>query len=123
MKNLVVVTAGDSSCHEEYAATRDFELWIIYYGSSDQVFERYKASSDRIWRRKGLKIELLRRVLLEELHFRDGFDFRSYDFLLLPDDDIRFPKGACDISASSRFVARSQQMCSNRPFPTSLFHP
>lgn len=98
MKNLTIVMAGDSSLHGEYCINRDFELWTIYYGSSDETFERYRSISDRIWRRKGLKIELVRRVLLEELHFGGKFDFSAYDFVFLPDDDIRFPNGAADIS-------------------------
>jgi hypothetical protein len=98
MNNLVVVMAGDRSLHGEYSAQRDFELWTIYYGDSDETFERYRSFSDRIWRKKGLKIELVRRILLEELHFREKTDFTAYDFVFLPDDDIRFPNGSADIS-------------------------
>ncbi len=98
MNNLVVVMAGDRSLHGEYSAQRDFELWTIYYGDSDETFERYRSFSDRIWRKKGLKIELVRRILLEELHFREKIDFSAYDFVFLPDDDIRFPNGTADIS-------------------------
>jgi hypothetical protein len=98
MNNLVVVMAGDRSLHGAYSAHRDFVLWTIYYGDSDETFERYRSISDRIWRKKGLKIELVRRILLEELHFREKFDFSAFDFVFLPDDDIRFPKGTADIS-------------------------
>ena len=98
MKNLVVVMAGDNSIHGDYAANRDFELWTIHYGDSDETFKRYQSFSDRIWRKKGLKIELTRRILLEELHFGEKFDFMAYDFIFLPDDDIRFTNREADIS-------------------------
>jgi hypothetical protein len=98
MKNLVIVMAGNNSLHEEYSVDRDFDLWTIYYGNSDELFKCYRSFSDRIWRKNGLKIELTRRILLEELHFEQNFDFCDYDFLFLPDDDIRFPNRAADIT-------------------------
>jgi len=98
VKNLVVVMAGDNSFHGEYSINRNFEMWTIYYGNSDEVFERYRSFSDRIWRKNGLKIELVRRILLEKLYFEKTFNFENYDFIFLPDDDIRFTNGASDIS-------------------------
>jgi hypothetical protein len=92
------VMAGDDSIHGEYSVDRDFDLWTIFYGNSNESFERYRSFSDRIWRKKGLKIELTRRILLEQLHFGEKFDFSAYGFIFLPDDDIRFPNGSADIS-------------------------
>jgi hypothetical protein len=98
MKNLVVVMAGDRSLHPLYAQQRDFALWVIYYGNDDALAAEYQAGADLLWRHKGLKIELVRRVLLEELVFRRQIDFSEFDFILLPDDDIEFPNGAADVS-------------------------
>jgi|GEM_PF-5710197 hypothetical protein len=98
MKNLVIVMAGDKSLHRLYAQNKSFELWVIYYGDNDVIFEEYKSTADRVWRAKGLKIELIRRVLLEQLYFAEKFDFEAYDFILLPDDDIEFVGAADDIS-------------------------
>jgi hypothetical protein len=98
MKNLVIVMAGDHSLHPAFAENRDFELWVVYFGDKDEVFETYKAGCDRAFRAKGLKIELIRRVLLEHLFFKQNFDFSAYDYILLPDDDIKFPNDAADIS-------------------------
>jgi hypothetical protein len=89
--------AGDRSQHLSYAANRLFELWIIYYGDDSDIFKNYQKTSDRAWRAKGLKIELVRKVLLEELFFNERFDFKQYDFIFLPDDDIQFPNYAKDI--------------------------
>ena len=97
MKNLVIVMVGDGSLHPEYAQQRDFDLWIIYYGDDAQKEAQYRSDADRFWKRKGLKIELIRRILLEEVVFRERFNFREYGFVLLPDDDVRFQEGAASV--------------------------
>ncbi|MFT4091889.1 MAG: hypothetical protein QM645_14260 [Asticcacaulis sp.] len=98
MRNLVIVMAGDRSLHHEIASSRDYELWTIYYGDDDGVYDTYRQFSDRSWRAKGLKVELVRRVLLEQLHFTREVRFEDYDYIFMPDDDIRFPAGAADVS-------------------------
>ena len=98
LKNLVIVMAGDNSLHPAYAAGRDFELWVIYYGNDAEICGRYKQNADRIWQAKGLKIELVRKILLHQLYFTEKFDYHQYDFIFLPDDDIEFPDKEKDIS-------------------------
>jgi len=89
--------AGDRSLHLSYASNREYELWTIYYGDDPEVFKNYQQSSDRAWRSKGLKIELVRKILLHQLFFNEGFNFQQYDFIFLPDDDIKFPNNEKDI--------------------------
>jgi hypothetical protein len=96
-RDLVVVMAGDQSLHEALASGRDFDLWVVYYGDSDETAQRYAQAADRFWRRKGLKIDLCRQVLLEEVYFGEKFDYSAYRFVFLPDDDIRFDNGAADV--------------------------
>lgn len=96
-RDLVIVMAGDSSLHVEYAENRSFDLWVIYYGDDDEVAARYAATADRLWRRKGMKVHLARTVLVEELWFGERFDFRQYRRILLPDDDIRFEGGTAGL--------------------------
>jgi len=98
-RDLVVVMAGDRSLHGRIAEKRNFDLWVVYYGDSDAVAAEYEAKADRLWRRKGLKIELVRRVLLEEVYFGEGCDFSQYRYVFLPDDDIMFENGAEDLHA------------------------
>ncbi len=97
-RDLVVVMAGDASLHEAIADGRDFDLWVIYYGSDEQIARRYAAGCDRFWARKGLKLELVRTVLLEELHLKERFGFAErYRYVFLPDDDIDFGGGAAAV--------------------------
>lgn len=96
-RDLVVVMAGDRSLHPRIAEGREFDLWVVYYGDSDKVAETYQAAADRFWRRKGLKIDLIRSVLLEEVYLREGCDYGQYRYVFMPDDDIEFPNGAADV--------------------------
>jgi hypothetical protein len=96
MRNLVIVPAGDGSLHMEYASDRDFDLWILYWGSNDDVRQRYSGAADRVISLKGHKWELLRQaaaLLMAERRRWEG------GYVLYVDDDIRFPHGAADISA------------------------
>ena len=96
-RDLVIVMAGDRSLHEALVAERAYDLWVIYYGDSDEAAARYAAGCDRFWRRKGLKIDLCRQVLLEEVCLGEGFDYARYRYVFLPDDDIQFEAGAADV--------------------------
>ena len=108
-RDLVIVMAGDNSLHEKIAEDREYDLWIVYYGGSDDVAARYEASCDRLWRLKGLKIELIRSLLLEHLHFGQAFDFAGrYRYVFLPDDDIDFPGGTGDVHDLFEHAARLQ---------------
>jgi hypothetical protein len=106
-RDLVVVMAGDRSLHERIAGERNFDLWVIYYGDSDEVAQRYSAGCDRFWRRKGLKIDLVRQVLLEEVCFGEGCDYSQFRYVFLPDDDIQFEGGAADVH---RFFAMGEEL-------------
>jgi hypothetical protein len=97
LRDLVIVMAGDRSLHEAIATGRAYDLWVVYYGDSDEIAQRYAAAADRFWRRKGLKIDLCRQVLLEEVLLGEGFDYGQYRYVFLPDDDIAFDDGAADV--------------------------
>lgn len=99
MKNLVIVMAGDSSLHEKYSFNRDFELWVCYWGDDKSVADRFRQSCDRLFRIKGQKWALVRELgrIGREQQFPA---FSSYDYILLPDEDIEFPGGASDIAGA-----------------------
>ena len=97
MKNLVIVMAGDGSLHESYTASREFDLWVCFWGDDDEVADRFKQGCDRFFRVKGQKWALVRefgRIAREQ----QLPAFSSYEYVFLPDDDIEFPGGAADIS-------------------------
>jgi hypothetical protein len=93
-KNLVIVAAGDGSLHPQWVKEdRSYDLWIIYYGKDQRKLNEYKASSDLCFALAGLKIDLARKVLLEQLYFMKHFSFQQYEYIWFPDDDITFPEG------------------------------
>jgi len=97
MTNLVIVMAGDRSLHEEYARDRDFELWVCYYGDDEATAARYRGACDRFFQLKGQKWGLVRE-LAARLGRGGATPFSKFDYVFLPDDDIRFPGGAEDVS-------------------------
>jgi hypothetical protein len=97
VRNLVIVMAGDASLHEAYAADRDFELWVCYWGSDAGVAARYRETCNRFFALKGQKWALVR-DLGRLARDQDLPPFADYDYVFLPDDDIAFPGNAADIT-------------------------
>lgn len=63
--NLVIVAAGDDSLHLEwFFEERSFDLWVIYFGDDSDTRAKFERSCDRFFEEKGLKYEILRRVLI-----------------------------------------------------------
>lgn len=90
-EHLMIVMAGDKSVHENnIKGNRNFDVWVVYYGNDDDVARRYSETADRFWRAKGMKVELLRDIIVRDLHFRQNFDFTCYKYVFMPDDDIIF---------------------------------
>lgn len=99
-ENLLIVCCGDGSLHETwFGPNRSYDILTIYYGDDPAAAERFRAGSDIFVALKGLKIELTRKVLLEELYFRRGFEFGRYAHIWFPDDDLRFDEGDGGIEA------------------------
>jgi hypothetical protein len=103
--NLLVVAAGDSSLHQEWIGRdRSFDVFVIYYGADALRLAEYQTTSDRCFTAQGLKVALARKILLENLHFKQRFNFEDYNYIWFPDDDLRFPRGVDieDIFATAR---------------------
>lgn len=98
-RNLVIVPAGDKSLHIEYANTyREFDLWVIYFGSDKAVQDSFSKSADRLIAIKGMKLELIRKIFVEGVLFERSYDLSKYKYIMFPDDDIHFPRGAESIN-------------------------
>ena len=83
MKNLVICCAGDNSLHPNWIRDRkekEFDLLIIYYGDQEN---KWKETCDHYFVFKGLKSELLSRVLKENSSL-----IEKYDYIWSADDDI-----------------------------------
>jgi hypothetical protein len=102
-KNLVIVRAGDSSLHEEWLQAegeRNWDLIVNYFGDDPQ---RYRKDDVQRIDSKGPKWPALH-DLVQKL----GDDAFGYDYVWLPDDDLRTTKDGInslfDIAAKHRLT-------------------
>jgi hypothetical protein len=87
-RNLVIATVGDDSQHPSWLAQRDdrsFDVALVYYGGQTN---RYRGESDYYSERRGFKFPLISQML-DEL----GSELDRFDYVWLPDDDIRAATG------------------------------
>jgi len=83
-KYLVISSVGDESCHKEWVlGDAEFDLFLIYYGSNDFIFNSYKNDAIMVINKKGEKLDLVKNLINENQDFIFG-----YDYIWLPDDDI-----------------------------------
>jgi hypothetical protein len=83
-RNLVISSVGDNSLHERWTTScRDFDIFIIYYGNNDDIFERYGNGCDLIVRDKGEKGKLYYRFIKSVLD-----KINNYEIIWMPDDDL-----------------------------------
>lgn len=83
-KNLVMVPAGDSSLHTHWISGNcNFDLIIIYYGNSEDVYNEYKTQSLDCVKNKGEKWHLIHNYI------KNNFDkIKHYEYIWFPDDDL-----------------------------------
>lgn len=93
-RNLVVLRAGDGSLHAPWiaAATRDFDLFVSYYG---RVSGRWREGAEYYEQRPGPKWPCLGALLQAHPALLD-----AYDAFWFPDDDL-----ACDGATIDRMFA------------------
>lgn len=83
-KNLVIVPAGDDSLHLEWIKdTTNFDIIILYYGNSENVFLNYEKNVKKCVKMKGQKWQLLTDYILKNLG-----EIETYDYFWFPDDDL-----------------------------------
>lgn len=83
-KNLIIVPAGDSSLHPHWVSGNcNFDLVIIYYGNSQEIYDEYKNQSLECIRKKGQKW-----VLIHD-YVKSNFEkLKQYEYIWFPDDDL-----------------------------------
>ena len=83
-KNLIVVRAGDKSLHSNWLKNEnpEFDIIVTYYGNN--VPEEWKAAGYPIYNIKGGKWTGLYQ------YFTEHDEWKQYDKILLPDDDLDF---------------------------------
>jgi hypothetical protein len=81
-KNLVISTVGDKSLHKYWSKSSKYDTFLIYFGDNDL----FKDDSKFYKKAKGYKFHLIKDAL-EEMP-----ELFNYDYIWLPDDDIRTNK-------------------------------
>ena len=79
-----MVPAGDSSLHTHWISGNcNFDLIIIYYGNSEDVYNEYKTQSLDCVKNKGEKWHLIHNYI------KNNFDkIKHYEYIWFPDDDL-----------------------------------
>jgi len=88
-RNLVIVRAGDTSLHEGWLAgsePRNWDIIVSYFGKSADL---YKKTDVKRIDSAGPKWPALHDLLLDNPEI-----FDSYDYIWLPDDDLKADKGS-----------------------------
>lgn len=82
--NLIIVTAGDHSLHSKWlGGNQQFDLVVIYYGDSEETYNKYKSESKLATKNKGEKWHLIRDFAEKNFGL-----LINYDYIWLPDDDL-----------------------------------
>jgi len=99
-RNLVFTSAGDRANVGSWLnGPREWDLWLVYYGDSDEHDQRYRELADHYERRRGAKFPNLLAAVRERPEL-----WERYDAVLVLDDDIRI--GARAINRLFRLRAR-----------------
>jgi hypothetical protein len=83
-KNLVIVPCGDNSLHSNWLnENQDFDLALIYYGDSDEMFQKYQENAKFSIRQKGQKWHLIHFLITKYEK-----ELKDYEYFWFPDDDL-----------------------------------
>ena len=84
---LVIIPAGDNSYHHQrnWYKSNIYDLYVIYYGSDENLKKDMENKSDFFIQKKGPKWQLIRHVL-------GTIDWSNYSYVWLPDDDLYIEK-------------------------------
>jgi hypothetical protein len=83
-KYLVISCVGDNSLHESWLGKDSkFDIFLIYYGDNDLIFNKYSKQISNIHREKGQKYYLLKSFINKNINL-----ISNYKYIWLPDDDL-----------------------------------
>ena len=83
--NLVFTSAGDNTQFYNHwlGETRNYDVWCVYYGKNENIYNMYDKLVDKIWKRKGSKFQNFHYIYTNYRHLLD-----IYDRFFIVDDDI-----------------------------------
>lgn len=82
-KNIVFTSAGDNTNFDNLWLddNREYDVWVVYYGNNEKIYEKYKSKVDYIEKRKGSKFQNF-------YHIFKTKDLSNYERFFILDDDI-----------------------------------
>jgi len=86
-KNLVVTSAGDNTNFDELwcQSGRNYDVWVVYYGNNEEIYNKYRKKVDYIEKRQGSKFQNF-----HHLYQTRRQELDKYDRFFILDDDIIF---------------------------------
>jgi len=86
-KNLVFSSVGDNTQFDDLwlGNNRNYDIYVIYYGNDDKIYNKYKNKVDYIERRKGSKFQNFHYLYHKKPEF-----INKYERFFILDDDIIF---------------------------------
>lgn len=86
-KNLVFTSVGDNTIFDTLWLDKhkNYDVWVVYYGDNDSVYNKYKSKVDYIEKRKGSKYQNFHYIYNK---YRKEID--KYERFFILDDDIIF---------------------------------
>jgi hypothetical protein len=88
-RNLVFTSAGDNTKFDSLWTNeneiQNYDIFVVYYGTNEAKFNKYKQNVDYILKRKGSKFQNFHYVWTNYLNIMD-----KYDRFFILDDDIIF---------------------------------
>lgn len=83
-KNLIISPVGDDSLHKNWLSEKqNFDIFLIYYGKSEEKLNEYKNDCNLIVKDSGEKGEMYVRFISNNLEL-----IKNYESIWLPDDDL-----------------------------------
>jgi len=80
---LIIVVADDNARFDQWSGYEQFDVALVYTGSSAAVFRRFSKDADFAYRLRGQKFSIARRLLME----LEGWA-EAYEYVWFPDGDI-----------------------------------
>jgi hypothetical protein len=84
-KYILFTSAGDNTefykmwCEKQ----RNYDIWLVYYGSNDDNYNKYSQYADKIWKHKGSKFQNFYYIYQ---NYKE--DLMNYERYFIVDDDI-----------------------------------
>ena len=84
-KNVLITSAGNNTNFDKLWTNynRNYDIWVVYYGDDNNIYNKYKNKVDKIWKRKGSKFQNFNYIYKNYYN-----NLMEYERFFIVDDDI-----------------------------------